>query len=125
MTARRTHKSPGKTAPTQRVIRCSGTFLAFVLAAIAGSLVLAEDNPAKETPDARLLFREDWKTTPAELPITQDHVAAKDLVLVMHGPGKQGLKKSHHDKPVDDPYLFMVRAMRRPLGLFSSTKVPD
>lgn len=54
----------------------------------------------------RLLFREDWKTTPAELPITQEHVASKDLVLVLHGPGKQALKKSHHDKPADDPYYL-------------------
>lgn len=70
------------------------------------SLVFAEDNVAKAASDARLLFREDWKTTPAELPITQDHVGAKDLVLVLHGPGRQGLKKSHHDNPVDDPFYL-------------------
>ena len=106
MTARRTQESPGTTPRGQRVIRRSPTFLASVLAAIAGACVLAEDNPVREVPRARLLFREDWKTTPAELPITQDHVAAKDLTLVMHGPGKQGLKKSHHDMPVDDPYYL-------------------
>ena len=79
-------------------------FLGCVHAMSPGSVMSAEDDPAEDSPSARLLFREDWKTTPAELPITQDHVATKDLVLVLHGPGKQGLKKSHHDKPVDDPF---------------------
>jgi len=57
---------------------------------------------AQERPG--LFFREDWKEIPAELPITQNHVANPDLVLGLHGPGKAGIKKSHHDKPADDPY---------------------
>lgn len=51
-----------------------------------------------------LLFREDWTETPAALPITQAHVANPGLVLALHGPGGQRLKKSHHDRPADDPY---------------------
>jgi hypothetical protein len=51
-----------------------------------------------------LFFREDFKTTPAALPITPDHVANPNLVLSLHGPGKAGIKKSHHDQPADDPY---------------------
>ncbi|MEX2264887.1 MAG: hypothetical protein WD696_23230 [Bryobacteraceae bacterium] len=65
---------------------------------LVGGLVAADDaRPG-------LLFREDFKETPAETPITQDHIADLDLVLSVHGPGKSGLKKSHHDKPADDPY---------------------
>ncbi|HYO81789.1 MAG TPA: hypothetical protein VES20_10330 [Bryobacteraceae bacterium] len=51
-----------------------------------------------------LFLREDFKETPAATPITQDHVANPELVLSVHGPGKSGVKKSHHDKPADDPY---------------------
>lgn len=63
--------------------------------------------PAAENPDRPpLFFREDWKETPAETPATQAHVANANLVLTIHGPGKAGVKKSHHDKPVDDPYYI-------------------
>lgn len=62
---------------------------------------------AAENPDRPpLFFREDWKETPAETPATQAHVANAELVLTIHGPGKAGVKKSHHDKPVDDPYYI-------------------
>lgn len=60
------------------------------------------DNPDRPP----LFFREDWKETPAETPATQAHVANPDLVLAIYGPGKAGVKKSHHDKPVDDPYYI-------------------
>ena len=53
---------------------------------------------------SQLLFREDWKEIPAALPITQDHVATKHLVLGLHGPGKQGIKKSHHVEVLNDPF---------------------
>jgi peptidoglycan/xylan/chitin deacetylase (PgdA/CDA1 family) len=52
------------------------------------------------------LFREDWKETPAATPVTQDHVANPDLMLSVHGPGRAGVKKSHHDQPADDPYYI-------------------
>ncbi|MCP4783673.1 MAG: hypothetical protein GY903_20285 [Fuerstiella sp.] len=88
--------------------------LASVSAITPGSLAVAEEDPVKHSTDVRLLFREDWKTTPAELPITQDHVATEDLVLAMHGPGQQGIKKSHHDKPIDDPfYLWSGQCEKR------------
>jgi hypothetical protein len=51
-----------------------------------------------------VVLREDWKETPAELPITQAHVVNPLLQLTLHGPGKTEIKKSHHDKPVDDPF---------------------
>jgi len=53
-----------------------------------------------------LFFREDWKETPAATHVTQDHVANKDLILGLYGPGCDSLRKSHHDRPVDDPYYI-------------------
>ena len=49
-------------------------------------------------------FREDWKETPAATPVTQAHVANPDLLLSVHGPGADLVKKSHHDQPADDPF---------------------
>jgi len=51
-----------------------------------------------------LFFREDWKETPAEIPLSQKHVNNPDLFVQLYGPGKDSLKKSNHEKPVDDPY---------------------
>jgi hypothetical protein len=51
-----------------------------------------------------LFFREDWKEIPAATPVTQEHVANKDLILELYGPGCDSIRKSHHDTPVDDPY---------------------
>jgi len=59
---------------------------------------------AQERPPS--FFREDWKETPPATPVTQDHVANKDLVLSLHGPGKDGIRKSNHDKPADDPFYI-------------------
>lgn len=53
-----------------------------------------------------LFFREDWKETPAATPVTQKHVANKDLILGLYGPGCDSIKKSHHEAPVDDPYYI-------------------
>lgn len=53
-----------------------------------------------------LAFREDWKESPAATPVTQAHVAHPDLLLNVHGPGRDLVKKSHHDKPADDPFYI-------------------
>lgn len=53
-----------------------------------------------------LFFREDWKEIPAETPINQEHVNHPDLILGLYGPGKDSIKKSHHDQPADDPYYI-------------------
>jgi hypothetical protein len=53
---------------------------------------------------APLVAREDWRETPAAVPITQAHVAHADLELLVIGPGAGSIKKSHHDQPADDPY---------------------
>jgi hypothetical protein len=51
-----------------------------------------------------LFFREDWKEIPAEIPLSQKHVNNPDLTVQLYGPGQDSLKKSHHDRPADDPY---------------------
>lgn len=38
--------------------------------------------------------------------MNRQHVANPDLLLTLHGPGKAGIKRSHHDKPADDPYYI-------------------
>lgn len=67
------------------------------LSALVALLAVAQERPG-------LFFREDFKETPAETPITQSHIANPDLILSLHGPGAAQIKKSHHDKPADDPY---------------------
>jgi len=66
---------------------------------VAVSTISAEDRPG-------LFFREDWKETPAATPVTQEHVSHPDLLVTRHGPGEAGIKKSHHDRPADDPYYI-------------------
>jgi hypothetical protein len=51
-----------------------------------------------------LFFREDFKETEAATPITQEHIANASVILAVYGPGRDGVKKSHHDKPADDPF---------------------
>ncbi len=51
-----------------------------------------------------LFFREDWKQTPAEIPLNQNHVENTDLTVQLYGAGLDSLKKSHHEEPIDDPY---------------------
>ena len=70
------------------------------------SLFLAVAISAADAGRPGLFFREDFKETPAETPATQAHIANPNLILSLHGPGKAGVKKSHHDKPLDDPYYI-------------------
>ncbi len=51
-----------------------------------------------------LFFREDFKDNAAATPITQAHIANPDLILGLYGPGADRIRKSHHDRPADDPY---------------------
>jgi hypothetical protein len=51
-----------------------------------------------------LFFREDWKETPAEIPLSQKHVNNPDLLVQLYGAGKDSLKKSNHPQPIDDPF---------------------
>jgi hypothetical protein len=63
------------------------------------STVQAQDRPG-------LFFREDWKEIPPATPVTQAHVSNPDLIMTLYGPGAAGIKKSHHDQPLDDPYYI-------------------
>jgi hypothetical protein len=54
----------------------------------------------------KLFFREDWKEIPAEMPVTQKHVNNPELILGCYGPSADKIRKSHHDKPADDPYYI-------------------
>ena len=69
---------------------------------VAVNLMAAASLTAQERPG--LFFREDWKETPPVTGITQDHVANPKLLLGIYGPGKDEIRKSHHDHPADDPY---------------------
>lgn len=73
-----------------------GTFTALLG---ASQLSFGQERPG-------LLFREDWKETPAATPVTQEHVANPELLVKRYGPGEAQIKKSHHDKPADDPYYI-------------------
>jgi hypothetical protein len=73
------------------------------LAALAWAASLAA--PAAYPPGRPdLFFREDWRETAPATPVTQEHVAHRDLILTRHGPGQAGIRKSHHETPADDPY---------------------
>ena len=51
-----------------------------------------------------LFFREDWKETPPATPVNQEHVANPNLVLGLYGAAIDSMRKSNHDRPVDDPF---------------------
>ena len=75
------------------------SLITFILVVVfTGSLV------AQNSYRPGLFFREDWKETPAEIPLNQNHVANPNLLVQLYGPGQDSLKKSHHPQPVDDPY---------------------
>ncbi|WP_136468771.1 hypothetical protein [Flagellimonas onchidii] len=57
---------------------------------------------AQERP--QLFFREDFKETPAEIPVSQKHINNAEVVIELFGEDSGQLKKSHHDTPKDDPY---------------------
>ncbi len=59
---------------------------------------------AQENYRPEIFFREDWKETPPEIPLSQAHVNNPELLVLTYGAGKDSLKKSNHDQPADDPY---------------------
>src|SRR5690349_13881471 len=65
----------------------------------AAGIAFAQERPS-------LLFREDWKEIPPVTPVTQEHVANPDLIMSRHGPAEAQIRKSHHDKPADDPFYI-------------------
>jgi hypothetical protein len=67
-------------------------------------LILQTNCSAQYRPS--LFFREDWKEIMAATPVTQDHVSNKNLIMNLYGPGCDSIRKSHHERPVDDPYYI-------------------
>ena len=76
-------------------------------------IVLSAGAQAPEDNRPPLFFREDWKEIAAVAPVTQEHVANPKLQLALYGPGKDGIRKSHHDTPKDDPYTSGLGRARR------------
>ena len=72
---------------------------ACLLLVVFASAALANGRP-------ELFFREDWAESPPAIPVDQRHVASESLTLGLHGPGASVVKKSHHDKPADDPFYI-------------------
>ena len=70
------------------------------------SQVMAQNAKVPGNYRPSLFFREDWKEIAAATPVTQQHVSNSDLLLNLYGPGCDSIRKSHHDKPVDDPYYI-------------------
>ncbi len=64
----------------------------------------AAGSQTRENPG--LFCREDWKETPAEMPVSQQHVSNPDLRLTLYGPGLHGIKKSNHPNIPNDPYYI-------------------
>ena len=75
---------------------------------IAAGLILFQETGIAQESGYRpgLFFREDWKEIPAEIPLNQNHVNNPSLIVGLYGPGKDSIKKSHHDTPVDDPFYI-------------------
>lgn len=67
-------------------------------------ILLAVSRPSVYAASPDPLFREDWAATPAEVPLTQQHVSNPGLTLHVYGPGAPQLKKSNHPEIPNDPY---------------------
>ena len=71
-------------------------------------IVLSAGAQAPEDNRPPLFFREDWKEIAPVAPVTQEHVANPKVQIALYGPGKDGIRKSHHDTPKDDPYYIWL-----------------
>jgi hypothetical protein len=80
-------------------------------------LLLSSAAAAADVGRPGLFFREDFRETPPETPVTQAHIANPDLILALYGPGREGVKKSHHDKPADDPYYIWTGTCAGPCAV--------
>lgn len=82
------------------ISKCKRTLLICILYSIP--LILSSTCNAQYRPS--LFFREDWKEIPPETPVNQQHVANPNLILELYGAAIEGMRKSNHDHPVDDPF---------------------
>lgn len=61
-----------------------------------------------------LFLREDFNDEPDETPITQASIQGKDIGFTLYGPGKDGVAKSHHASPKDDPGYVWLGSCTQP-----------
>ena len=75
-------------------------------AAAAGAATAPRFVPEDHRPP--LFLREDFNNEPEETPITQASIQGKNTSFSLYGPGKDGVAKSHHASPKDDPsYVWL------------------
>ena len=86
-------------------VRCMAVSICIPLSFISFQII-AQNTAVTGNYRPSLFFREDWKEIPAATGVTQEHVSNGDLLLNLYGPGCDSIRKSHHDKPVDDPYYI-------------------
>ena len=89
--------------------------LAIGILLAAGAAAQTGARPEDHRPP--LFFREDWKETPAATPVTPEHLVNGRLQFTLYGPGKEGVKKSHHDAPKDDPYYIWTGECAAPCAI--------
>ncbi len=63
------------------------------------SAAVAQDRPG-------IFFREDWTAKPPFEQLTQDHLANSNLLLMLYGPSRDGIKKRHHGDDNQPYYVF-------------------
>ncbi len=78
----------------------------FVRLAVISIAALSVSAVAPGLESTGVFFREDWAESPAEMPVSQKHVANPDLLLEVWGPGLHGIKKSNHPWIANDPFYI-------------------
>ena len=122
MTARRIQKTLSKIDRTQRVLRNLGTIIGLVLAPIAGSIVVAEDTPTKQTPRKAVAISERSKIISETMAgcrlekFTLHSVAmGRDIrVVVVLPPGHDGHPDKHY------PILYALHGRGAPYTSWAS-----
>jgi hypothetical protein len=64
-----------------------------------------------------LFFREDFTDAPEETPVTQASITNRSLAFGLYGPGKDGVAKSKHASPKDDPSYVWLGACLQLCGV--------
>jgi hypothetical protein len=95
-----------KTACRQQLFSITKAYFMISRFLLAFLLISSVWVPVQAQTKGNLFFREDWKEIPAATPVTQEHVANPNLLLSLHGPGKDKVKKSFHPEIPNDPYYI-------------------
>ena len=89
-----------------RSVSVCSLFLILFCWPVLGGCATNQPDVAKNSSNNRipLFFREDFKETSAETPITQAHIANPQVLITCHGPAADRIRKSHHDRKKGDPW---------------------